>query len=73
MKISPDLPVYIIGGVISYHPYLNTILSQKFKKEIEVVENAQYIVSLGAAMIAKNSWVPKDINDELSPELISIQ
>lgn len=73
MKIASDLPVYIVGGVISYHPYLNTILSQKFKKEIEVVENAQFIVSLGAAMIAKKSWVPKSVNDELAPELISIQ
>lgn len=73
MKIATDLPVYLIGGVIDYHPYLNAILSEKFKKEMNLVDNSQYIVSYGAALIAKSSWVPKGEHDELAPELISIQ
>lgn len=57
MKMTPNLPVYMIGGVIAYHPYLSTILSQKFNKEIKLVEHPQYIVSFGAAIIAKQNWV----------------
>ena len=57
MKMTPNLPTYMIGGVIAYHPYLSTILAQKFNKEIKPVEHPQYIVSLGAALIAKQNWL----------------
>ena len=56
MKMMPGLPIYMIGGVISYHPYLSTILGQKFGKEIHTVEHPQYIVSLGAATMARQTW-----------------
>ncbi len=56
MKLVPGLPIYMIGGVIAYHPYLSTILSTKFGMEINIVEHPQYIVSYGAATIAKQNW-----------------
>ena len=56
MKLVPGLPIYIIGGVIAYHPYLNTILSVKFGRDITMVDHPQYTVSYGAAIIAKQSW-----------------
>jgi len=57
MKIVPGLPVYLIGGVIAYHPYLNTILETKFGREIKTVDHPQHTVSLGAAIIAKQHWM----------------
>jgi len=57
MKMTANLPTYMIGGVIAYHPYLSIILSQKFNKEIKPVEHPQYIVSYGAAIIAKQNWI----------------
>lgn len=56
MKLVQGLPVYLVGGVVAYHPYINNILAKKFNQEIKVIEQPQYIVSLGAAMIAKQSW-----------------
>ena len=67
MKMAPNLPTYMIGGVIAYHPYLSTILAQKFNKEIKLVEQPQYMVSYGAAVIAKQNWL--HINTEKIPEI----
>ena len=55
-KLSMDktLPVYLIGGVIAYHPYLRILLQAKFKQEVIVPERPQYINSFGAALVAKN-------------------
>ena len=60
MKLMPGIPIYMIGGVIAYHPYLSTILAEKFGKEIRTVENPQFTVSYGAAIIAKQNWVSQD-------------
>lgn len=59
MKMVPGMPIYMIGGVIAYHPYLSNILAIKFGKEIKTVEHPQYIVSFGAANIAKQTWMQK--------------
>jgi (R)-2-hydroxyacyl-CoA dehydratese activating ATPase len=48
-----DLPVYLIGGVIHYHPFLRNILEEKFKCAVTVPPAPQYINSLGAALLAK--------------------
>ncbi len=74
MKMMPGLPVYIIGGVIAYHPYLSNILSQKFNKEIKMVDNPQYTVSLGAAILARQNWVePEEDAVEAGREKVAIQ
>ncbi|MEI6816702.1 MAG: 2-dehydropantoate 2-reductase [Bacteroidota bacterium] len=57
MRLYPNIPTYIIGGVIAHHPYLSNILSSKFNKEINSVEFPQYIVSFGASIIARQAWL----------------
>ncbi len=52
MRLVSDIPVFMIGGVIEHHPYLNSIIIKKFNKEIQILENPQYIVSYGAALLA---------------------
>lgn len=64
LRIDPLSPVYIIGGVIAYHPYLRTLLQEKFGKEVLVLNNPQFIVSLGSALYAKDSYFKKDINQK---------
>ena len=53
MRLDPGIPTLMIGGVIAHHPYLQTLLSKKFDKDIEIVEAPQHVVSLGAALIAQ--------------------
>ncbi|MCC6683524.1 MAG: 2-dehydropantoate 2-reductase [Bacteroidia bacterium] len=53
MRIDPGIPTYMIGGVIAHHPYLNSILSEKFNMKISTVENSQYTVAYGAAILAQ--------------------
>ena len=61
MKITPNLPIYMIGGVIAYHPYLVSIIAQKFNREIKAVEFPQHIVSYGAALIARHQWQQQEL------------
>lgn len=56
MKLVPGVPTVMIGGVIENHPYLQSLLSEKFKQEIIVPEEPQHVVSLGAAIIAQRSY-----------------
>jgi activator of 2-hydroxyglutaryl-CoA dehydratase len=60
MKMAPHLPLYMIGGVIAYHPFLSSILSTKLGKEIKIVEQPQFVVSYGAATIARQTWELQD-------------
>lgn len=52
MRLEPNIPTYMIGGVIAHHPYLKELLNEKFDKDIQVIENSQHLVSFGAAIIA---------------------
>ncbi|MDX2359584.1 MAG: 2-dehydropantoate 2-reductase [Crocinitomicaceae bacterium] len=56
MKLLPDVPTVMIGGVIANHPYLQSLLNEKFNANIELVEEPQHTVSLGAAIIAQKYW-----------------
>jgi len=56
MRLEPDIPTYMIGGVIAHHPYLKILLNEKFNKDIQIVENPQYLVSFGAAIIAEQNY-----------------
>ncbi|CAN5197879.1 hypothetical protein BH09BAC5_BH09BAC5_09710 [soil metagenome] len=53
LRIDASAPVMIIGGVIAYHPLLKSLLEERLKKEIFIVDNPQFIVSFGAALFAK--------------------
>ncbi len=59
MKMVSGIPIYMVGGVIAYHPYLSAILSDKFGREIRTVDFPQHIVSYGAATIAKQNWMAR--------------
>lgn len=56
MRLDPGIPTFMVGGVIAHHPYLQTILSEKFKKDIEITDAPQYIVSYGAAVMAMHTY-----------------
>ena len=64
MRLIPGIPIIMIGGVIAHHPYMSNILSQKFNKEIKTIEFPQYVVSLGAAIIAKQTWSTTSVLNE---------
>ncbi len=70
MRLFPEIPTLMIGGVIAHHPYLSVILSQKFKKEIKTIDHPQYIVSYGASMIAKQQWELQNPKEVIIKELI---
>ena len=61
MRLHPDIPTFMIGGVVAHHPYLQNILAEKFNLNIEIIEHPQYVVSLGAALIAKQNYRKKQI------------
>lgn len=56
MRLDPGIPTYMIGGVIAHHPFLKTLLNEKFKKDIQIIDAPQHIVSFGAAIIAMQSF-----------------
>ncbi|MBK9283007.1 MAG: hypothetical protein IPM51_01665 [Sphingobacteriaceae bacterium] len=57
MRLDSGIPTYMIGGVIAYHPYLKVLLNEKFGKDIQIIEQPQFAVSLGAAIIARDAWL----------------
>jgi len=59
MRLDPGVPTLMIGGVIAHHPYLKTLLSEKFDKHLEVQDHPQYVVSQGAALIALQNFYKK--------------
>ncbi len=71
MRLFPNIPTFMIGGVIEHHPYLSTILGKKFNIEIKTIDHPQFIVSLGAATTAKNQWEALNKNGTIKKELIN--
>lgn len=55
LRIDKDLPVYLIGGVIAYHPYLRNVLEEKLERPVTVPDDPQMINSYGAALLAQKS------------------
>lgn len=53
MPIPSGLPLYLCGGVIAYHPLLEELLSNELGAKTSVLENPQFTVALGAAMLAQ--------------------
>ena len=56
MKLLPDVPTVMIGGVIANHPYLQSLLNERFDTNIQIVDEPQHTVSLGAAIIAQKYY-----------------
>src|ERR1019366_5982211 len=59
IKMESGLPVYLVGGVIAFHPYFKEILSERFGQEVNIPDHPQFIVSLGAALFAKQYSLKK--------------
>lgn len=54
MRIDTGVPVVLIGGVIAHHAYFKEILEKVIKTTVHVVDNPQYAVSYGAALITRD-------------------
>ena len=57
MRLNPQMPIFLIGGVIAHHPFLKNLLKEKFNKEMLVGKYPQHMASFGAAIIAKNTYL----------------
>lgn len=57
-KIPADnsLPVFLIGGVAQYHPFLKDVIEEKFNIKVTVPPNPQLINAFGAACIARKLY-----------------
>ncbi|HRB25537.1 MAG TPA: hypothetical protein PLU85_06050, partial [Bacteroidia bacterium] len=56
LRIDPASPIFLIGGVIAWHPYLKTLLQEKLQKEVQIIDNPQLAVSYGAALFAREAF-----------------
>ncbi|PIP92120.1 hypothetical protein COW77_01625 [Candidatus Wolfebacteria bacterium CG18_big_fil_WC_8_21_14_2_50_39_7] len=54
----------MIGGVIAYHPYLKTVLEERLKNPIQIIEKPQHAVSFGAALLAREGFLNRASNEE---------
>jgi predicted CoA-substrate-specific enzyme activase len=54
LPLKRELPLYLCGGVIAYHPYLGELLAEAISTEIRVVADPQFTVAVGAAALARN-------------------
>ncbi len=65
LRISKGYPIYMIGGLIAFHPYLINILEEKLDQKIVMPQNPQFMASLGAALIALNSGFEENDTQKL--------
>ena len=54
LRMDKSVPIFLIGGVAEFHPFLRNIMEEMFQKEIIVPEDPQMINAFGAAIEAKN-------------------
>ncbi len=59
MRLKSDASIVMIGGVIANHPHLKDILENRLKVKISTIQNPQFTVSYGAAIMAKNYFQKK--------------
>ena len=55
LKMDKSVPIYLIGGVAAFHPFLKNIMEEMFQKEIIAPNSPQMINAFGAAVEAKNN------------------
>jgi len=53
IRMDRSLPIYLIGGVAEFHPYLKNVMEKKFDCQVCVPEKPQLISAFGAAVLAK--------------------
>ncbi|MBC8322930.1 MAG: 2-dehydropantoate 2-reductase [Candidatus Marinimicrobia bacterium] len=52
LPVKTHIPIILCGGVIAFHPYLQELLSEEFEVEVSIAPNPQYMVALGASILA---------------------
>jgi predicted CoA-substrate-specific enzyme activase len=57
MRINTSAPIVMIGGVIAHHPFIKTLLEENFKQKVIVLNEPQHVVSLGAALVARENFL----------------
>jgi len=68
LPLKRELPLFICGGVIAYHPYLGELLTEAIGAKVEVVAHPQYAVATGAAAIAlQSAGTSTDAGDSIRP------
>jgi predicted CoA-substrate-specific enzyme activase len=55
IPIDRTLPVYLIGGVAEYHPFMKNVLAESLGIDVTVPEKPQYINAYGASLYASDS------------------
>ena len=53
LPVRDELPAYLCGGVVAHHPYLAELMKAEMGIDIRPTIEPQYMVALGAALIAK--------------------
>lgn len=53
LPVRSDLPVFLCGGVAAHHPYLCDLLSRRLDVPVQITPDPQFMVALGAAMLAR--------------------
>jgi len=64
LPIKRDLPLFLCGGVIAFHPYLGELISERMQVHMQVVAQPQFAVALGAAVLARNDALKRDVSKE---------
>ncbi len=52
LPVKTHIPIILCGGVIAFHPYLQELLSEEFDVNVSIAPNPQYMVALGASILA---------------------
>jgi len=52
LPVKTNIPIILCGGVIAYHPYLQELLTAEFSVDVTIAPNPQYMVALGASILA---------------------
>lgn len=71
IRMDKELPIYLIGGVSQFHPYLRNVMEEKFNSKVIVPENPQIISAFGAALLSKKYF--NKINSKAENKSVSIQ
>ena len=55
LPVRTNIPIMLCGGVIAYHPYLQDLLAKELSVDVTTAPNPQYIVALGASVLAQKN------------------
>lgn len=64
LRTDPSLPIYLVGGVVAFHPYMRDIMQAKTSQQVFIGSNPQLMVSIGAALYAMKAWTANKKNNQ---------